>query len=152
MPHGRLSIDAATEKLIRAIREHAGAVGAADIDTLRLLSREVQDAALAYSAAVADAGSGIDPFDEEDLEDGVEDKARGDRVFVEATYDLRVVDEALLIAHANEQLARVGAPYSVDDPAQAVEELYRLQLWDPGVPEVLRVVDFSSLVSEDDEE
>jgi hypothetical protein len=44
------------------------------------------------------------------------------------------------------------APYTVDDPAQAVEELYRLQVWDPGVPEALRVGDFSSSATEDEDE
>jgi hypothetical protein len=151
MKFGYLALDEAAEKVIQAIRDHAAAVATADIDTLRLLARKVHDASLDYSAAVAKAGSGIDPFDEEALEADVE-AARGNGVFVEATYDLRVVDEARLIAHANDQLARAGAPYTVDDPVQAVEELYRLQLWDPGVPEALRVVDFSSSVSEDDDE
>lgn len=146
-----LSLDAAAEKLIQAIRHHAAAVATADIDTLRLLARKVQDASLDYSAAVARAGSGIDPFDEEALDADVE-TARGGAVFVEATYDLRVVDEQRLIAHTNEQLARAGAPYTVDDPVQAVEELYRLQMWDPGVPDALRVVDFSSTAFEGDDE
>lgn len=150
MAQGGLAIDAAAEKLIKAIRDHAAAVDTADMDTLRLLARGVQDAASDYSAAVVRAGSGIDPFDEEALEADVE-SARGDGVFVEASYDLRVVDEVRLIAHTNEQLARAGAPYTVDDPVQAVEELYRMQLWDPGVPEALRVVDFTCSASEDDD-
>lgn len=136
MRFGHLALDAAAEKLIQAIRDHAAAVNTADIDTLRLLSRKIHDATSDYTAAVAQAGAGIDPFDEEALEADVE-SARGDGVFVEATYDVRVVDERRLIAHTNEQLARAGAPYTVEDPVQAVEELYRLQLWDPGEPEIL---------------
>ena len=150
MRFGYLAVDAAAEKVIKAIRDHAAAVETADVDTLRLLARKVHDASLDYSAAVVHAGSGIDPFDEEALVADVE-RARGDGVFVEATYDVRVVDEGRLITHTNEQLARAGVPYTVDDPVQAVEELYRLQLWDPGVPEIVRVVDFSSSVSEDDD-
>jgi hypothetical protein len=149
MASGELAIDAAAEKLIKAIRDHAAAIDTADIDTLRLLARKIQDASLDYSSAVMRAGSGIDPFDEEALMADVE-RAAGNGVYVEATYDVQVVDEARLIAHTNEQLARAGARYTVDDPLQAVEELYRLQLWDPGLPEILRVVDFSSSVEDDD--
>jgi hypothetical protein len=145
-----LAVDAASEKVVKAIRDHAAAVDTADIHTLRVLARRVQDAALDYSAAVVQAGSGIDPFDEDDLEGDVEEADEGP-VFVEVTYDVQVVDEHQMMAHANERLARAGAPYTVDDPVQAVEELYRLQMWDPGVPDILRVVDFSCSASEGDE-
>ena len=141
-----LAVHAAAEQVIDAIRDHAAAVDTADLATIRRLAGRVQEAAMDYTGAVMRAGSGVDPF----VEDDVEDDGLGDRVVVEATYDVLVVDEARLIDHTNEQLARAGAPYTVDDPVQAVEELYRLQLWDPGVPEVLRVVDFSHLASEDD--
>jgi hypothetical protein len=151
MRHGYLAVDAAAEKVIKAIRDHAAAVNTADLDTLRLLTRKIHDASLDYSAAVRQAGSGIDPFDEEALEADLQE-ARGEGVFVEATYDVQVVDERRLIAHTNEMLALAGASYTVDDSVQAVEELYRLQLWDPGVPEILRVVDFSSSASEEDDE